>query len=353
MKDPNFKSLTLLVGLVWASAAQAAPKALMPEAGIDSKSAAYRVLSQTALPGDGGWDFLSVDPEGRRLYVTHANSVQVLDADNLALLGTVAPVMHPHGVVILPALGRGYASSGEPGSVVVFDLKTFKIVGEVPASKDCDVIIHEPKSGNIFTFNGDSGNSTVIDPTTLKVLKTLDLGGAPEVAVADGKGIIYNNLEDKDQVLKIDAKTGKVLQRWSSAPGKKPTGLSLDSQHGRLFIGCRNKLLVVMDSASGKVLQSLPIGDHVDSTVYEPKTGEVFNSCGDGTLSVVHQDSPDSYKLVENVKTEGGAKTMALDTKTGHLFTATGTYVAVTATGEAEPRWVTVPGSFHVLMLGR
>ncbi len=217
----------------WSLALAAGLCVLLPATQASAEERGYHVVKSAALPGDGGWDFLAVDAAGRRLYVTHGDSVQVLDADSLKLLGTVENVPRPHGVVVLPALGRGYISSGEPGSVVAFDLKTLKRIGDVPTSKDTDVILYEPVSSHIFTFNGDSGNSTVIDPGTLKVVGTLELGGSPEVAVADGKGIIYDNLSDKGEVLKIDARTlrdpgpmerraGTVRDEHGTGPSSRP-----------------------------------------------------------------------------------------------------------------------------------
>ncbi|HTC22532.1 MAG TPA: YncE family protein, partial [bacterium] len=208
----------------------------------------YKILQKVSLPGDGGFDFLAVDSDNRRVYITHNDSVQVLDADTLKLVGTVEKVPHPHGVVFLPELGKGYATSGDPGSVVVFDLKTFQHLAEIPTAKDSDVVIYDKSSGKVITFNGDSGNSTVIDPATDKAVTTVDLGGKPEVAVSDGKGRLFDNLEDKSTVLKIDSKTMKITHRWPLAPGDSPSGLAMDVENNRLFSGCHNQLLVVMNA---------------------------------------------------------------------------------------------------------
>ncbi len=315
----------------------------------------YKILQSVPLPGDGGWDFLTVDSENRRIYITHNNSVQVLDADSMKLVGTVENVPRPHGVVVLPRSGHGYITSGDPGSVVVFDLKTFKHVSEIPASKDADVILYDKVSGKVLTFNGDSKNSTVIDPATDKAVQTVDLEGAPEVAVPDGKGHLFDNLEDKSMILKIDSKTMKVTQRWPLAPGDSPSGLSMDVKNNRLFSGCRNKLLVVMNAENGKVVQALPIGEHVDGTCFDPESATVFSSNGDGTLTVIHEDSPDKYTVVENVKTEPGARTVAFDAKTGHLFLPTAQMgpEPKPAKDEPRPRRKPVPGSFHILVVGK
>jgi len=315
----------------------------------------YKILQKASLPGDGGYDFLTVDSDSRRVYISHNNSIQVMDADSLKLIGTVENVPHPHGVVFLPELGKGYATSGDPGSVVVFDLKSFKRLSEIPASKDADVIIYDKPSGKVITFNGDSKNATVIDPNTDKAVKTVDLGAGPEVAVSDGKGHLYDNLETASMVIKMDAKTMKVLKKWPLAPGESPSGLSMDLENNRLFSGCHNHLLVVMNAKTGKVIQTLPIGDHVDGTAFDPASGNVFSSNGDGTLTVIHQDSADKYSVVENVQTEPGAKTLALDSKTGRIF------LTVAKRGETpkptkddpKPRPKIVPGSFHVLVVGK
>ncbi len=314
----------------------------------------YHVIQKVSLPGDGGFDFLTVDNDARRVYITHNDSVQVLDADTLKLLGTVEKVPHPHGVVFLPELGKGYATSGDPGSVVVFDLKTFQHITEIPTAKDSDVVIYDKSSGKVMTFNGDSSNCSVIDPTTDKAVTTLDLGGGPEVAVSDGKGHIFDNVETKSEIIKIDSKTLKITRHWPLAPGESPSGLAMDLKNNRLFSGCHNKLLVVMNAKNGKVIQTLPIGDHVDGTTFDPASGNIFVSCGDGTLNVIHEDSPDKYSVVANVQTEPGAKTLAFDPKTGHVFlsTAKREKPPEPTAQDPKPRGKIVPGSFHILVVG-
>jgi DNA-binding beta-propeller fold protein YncE len=315
----------------------------------------YKILRKTHLEGDGGWDFIVMDNDARRLYVTHANSVQVLDADTLKLVGTVEDVNHPHGVVILPELGRGYATSGEPGSVVVFDLKTLRKIQEIPTHQaDTDVILYDRPSGHIFTFNGDSHNATVIDPKTDRVLKVLPLGGDPEFAVSDGNGYIYDDLESKSAVLRINTQTLEIEKRWPIKPGETPSGLAMDRKHQRLFIGCRDKKMVVMNAANGQVVRVLPIGGHVDTTYFDPASQTVFNSCGDGTLSVIREDSPDKYSVLEDAATEPGARTMAFDPKTGDVFSDTARIVPKTPTkDDPKPRHKFVPGSFEVLEIGK
>ena len=332
-----------LLGLVGMASAQ------------DAKSEGYKILQKIHLDGDGGWDYLRFDNDGRRLYVNHNNSVQVLDGDSLKLIGTVEKVQHPHGVAVVPELGKGYASSGDPGSVVVFDLKTFKTITEIPSSKDTDVITYDPASGYVFTFNGDSSNSTVIDPKTDKVVKVLDLGGKPEFAVPDGKGHIYDNLESTDQVIRINTKTLKIEKRWNLKKDSSPCGMALDLEHGRIFVGCHNKTMVALNAKTGKILQELPIGEHVDATFFDPASQTVFDTCGDGTLSVIHEDSPNQYSVVENAATELGARTIAFDPKTGHVFSATAKIEPPpTPTADnPKPHRKIVPGTFEVLVLGK
>jgi DNA-binding beta-propeller fold protein YncE len=321
----------------------------------DHVVAGYHLIKSVPLPGDGKGDFITMDAKSRRLYVTHGDTVQVLDADSLKLIGTVDGTPHSHGVLGLEKLGKGYATSGDPGSVVVFDLKSFKHIAEIPSQPDTDVILYDAPSGRVFTFNGDSHDATVIDPTTDKVLKILDLGGDPEVAVSDGEGKLFDNLESKSEVIRIDSKSLEIEQHWPVAPGDTPSGLAMDRKHHRLFIGCRNKLMVVMDSTNGKVIQSLPIGDHIDTTAFDPRTGTIFDSCGDGTLSVIHQDSPEKYSVVENVATEAGAKTMAYDPKTGRVFSSTAKTAPAPppTTDDPKPNGKVLPGTFHLLVLSK
>ncbi len=315
----------------------------------------YKILQKVPLPGDGGWDFLTVDSDNRRVYIAHNNSVQVVDADALTLIGTIENVPHPHGVVALPDLGKGYASSGVPGSVVVFDLKTLKRLSEIPDSKDADVIIYDPATKHVLTFNGDSHNFTVIDPATDQAVTTVALDGGPEVAVSNGKGLIFDNVETKNEVLKIDAKTLKVLKTWPLAPGESPSGLSMDVKNIRLFSGCHNKNLVVMNAKNGKVIQTLPIGERVDGTAFDPATGNVFSSNGDATLTVIHEDSPNKYTLVEQFPTEVGARSLALDTKTGRIFlmTAQMQSPSTPTKDDPKPHRKPVPGTFHLLVVGK
>ena len=340
----SFKSLRMLVACLMAPML-GAPLCLAAEGQVPSQG--YHVAESISLTGEGSGDYLSLDEGARRLYVTHGDRVHVLDADSLAELGIMENTPHSHGVVGLPMLGKGYISSGEPGSVLVFDLKSLKRLAEIPSSPDTDGILFDPASGLVATFNGDSHNATFIDPATDKVVKVLDLGGAPEAFVSDGQGHLFGNLKDKSEIVKVSIKTFEIEARWPLAPAQSPAGLAMDRENHRLFVGCRNKLLAVMDSTNGKLIQTLPIGDKVDATFFEPKSGSILDSCGDGTLSVIHQDDADKYHVVENAVTEPGAKTMAYDAQTGRVFSSAAHKTAAAEGAKAQ----VVPGSFHVLVI--
>lgn len=348
----SLRGLSISIALiVWAAcgALNASPSPGDPDSG-----SGYRLVRTVPLPGDGTWDHLTLDSDARRLYVTHKDCVQVMDADSLSLIGSVKGIRNCHVVVALDALSKGYISCSDPGSVVVFDLKSLARLAEIPASKDTDALMYDAVAGKVIAFNGDGRSATVIDPATDKAVNVLDLGGAPETAVSDGKGRIFDNLKDKSEVIRISSKTMRIDRRWPLAPGEFPASMALDEEHHRLFIGCRNKLLVVMDSTNGAIVQTLPLGKHVDTTVFDAKSGMIFNSCGNGTLAVVHEDDPDKYSVVEYAATENDAKTMAYDSMTGRVFMCTGRTQAAHTKGTAEPdEKEVVPGSFHLLVMAK
>jgi YVTN family beta-propeller protein len=316
-------------------------------------------LEATWKPGgEGGWDYLTVDPEAHRLYITRTDRVQVIDTDKGTLVGEVPGLEGGHGVALAPEFNRGFASSGKNGKVVVFDLQTLKAIGD-PATvgKKPDAIIYEPLTKHVFAFNGESEDATVIDAATAKVVATVALGGGPEFAVSDGKGSLFVNLEDKNQTLAIDVRKNAVLQRWLLAPGDGPTGLSLDPAKHRLFAGCHSGQMIVLDAESGKALAEPPIGKGVDACAFDPATGFAFASCGDGTLTVIQEksDKPGEFSVVENVKTQRGARTMALDPKTHAVYLAAADYEPspAPAAGERPKRPAMIPGSFVVLKFVR
>ncbi len=307
-------TLALLVSVVAMGFAIASPTV---------SATGFAVTKKIPIPGQGNWDYLTVDEGARRLYVSHGTQVEVLDADSGALVGKIENTPGVHGIAIAPELGRGFVSSGQSSSVTIFDLKTLKTIAEVEVGKKPDAIIYDPATSRVFAFNGDSNSATAIQAADGKVAGTVDLGGGPEFAVADGSGYVYDNLEDASLVLKINARTLKVEQRWPTAPCASPSSMAMDRPNRRLFIGCRSKVMAVMNADTGKVITTMPIGDHVDATAFDPESRLIFNSNGEGTVTVIHEDRPDKYSLVETVKTLPKAKTMALDPKTHRLFLST------------------------------
>ena len=283
----------------------------------------YQVLKKAAVPGAGGWDYVIVDENGRRVYVTHATQVDVLDADSAAVVGTIPNTPGAHGVAIASEFGRGYISAGKSDAVIPFDLKTLQTSAEIKVGKKPDAIIYEPFSKSIYVMNGDSDSISVLDAKSGTVKGSIELGGGPEYAVSDGKGNVWVNLEEKNETLHIDAKTMKVKDRYPLAPCGTPTALSLDAQNRRLFVGCRSKHLAVLNADTGKVIATYPIGERVDASAFDPSTRMVFLSTGDGKVFVFHQDSADSYTLAQEIVTVKGAKTMGYDSKTKNVFVPT------------------------------
>ena len=323
-----------------------------------SASAINYHLSKTvkfgAAPGDREYfDYITFDSDSRRLYLSHGTEVLVIDADSGKEEGKVSGLKLSHGVAVVPSLGRGFISDGQQGKAIIFDLKTLQVVGEAEAAPDADCILYDPASRHVFTFNGDSHSATVIDPQTGKSVGTIDLGGGPEFAVADGQGMIYNNLEDKSEVLAIDTRSLQVKSRWPIAPAGAPAPIAMDREHRRLFVAGREPaMLVVMNADDGKVIQSFPISNGADAEVYDRKAGMVFVSTRDGWVHLFHQDSADHYSEAGKVKTEFGAKTMAYDSNTGRIFVDTAEFgKAPEPTKERpHPRPAPLQGTFHLLV---
>jgi YVTN family beta-propeller protein len=316
-------------------------------------------VSFGAAPGETEYfDYITVDSAARRVYLSHGTEIKVVDADKFNEVGTITyDFKRNHGVALVPDLGKGFISDGELGEAIVFDIKTLKVTGHIKTEKDCDSIFYDPASKHILTFNGASKNSTVIDPVSGTVVATIPLGGAPEQAVADGKGMFYNVLQSTNEVVAIDTRTNTVKSRWPVAPAGAPTTITMDRQHRRLFVGGRNpKLLVVMDADSGKIIgPSFPIGDRVDTNVFEPESGMLAAATREGTIHIFHEDSPDKLSVVETVKTEFGAKTMGLDPKTHNLYVDTSDIDPPAAPTEKQrnPQPRAKPGTFRLLVYGR
>jgi DNA-binding beta-propeller fold protein YncE len=315
-------------------------------AGLAADGPGYHVLKKIPLGGEGGWDYLTLDGQARRLYIARANRVMVMDVDQGSLVGEVPNTPGVHGVALVPHLGRGFISNGGNASVTVFDLKSLREVARVPVGKRPDAILYDPVSGRVFTFNAGSQDATAIDAKTEKVAGTIKLDGKPEFAVADDKGHVYVNIEDKGEVLALDARELTVKHRWPLAPAKEPTGLSMDRAKRRLFATCHSGQMVILDADSGRVLGTAPIGKGTDASVFDPEAGLAFSSNGDGTLTVVREESPGKFAVAETLKTQEGARTMALDAKTHHLFLAT-------AKARPGQRRSFEPGSFVILEVGK
>lgn len=316
--------------------------------------AGYHLLKKVTLGGEGFWDYLICDSANRHVFVSHGTHVIVVDADTYAVVGDIPDTQGVHGIALAPDLGRGFTSNGRSNNVTIFDLKTFKILGTVATGQNPDAIIYDPASHRVFTMNGRSGDSTAIDAATGKVAGTIPLGGKPEFATADGAGHVYVNIEDKSTVAEIDSNALTVKNVWPIAPGEEASGMAIDIAHRRLFSGCHNKVMVVMDADSGKVIATPPIGQGVDANAFDPGTGLAYSSNGDGTLTVVHEDSPDKFTVVENVSTQRGARTMALDTKTRNVFLVTAEFgpPPPATADQPRPRPTIVPGSFTLLVFG-
>lgn len=310
-----------------------------------------RVIETFKLGGEGSWDFLTLDADARRLYVTRGDHVMVIDADSGKLLADITGANHSHGVALVPALKRGYISNGHGDSVSVFDFDSLKITSEIPVGgKDPDVILYDPATRHVFAFNGHSNNVSVIDPAQNKVIAMMASPGRPEFAVSDGAGRIYFNLEDKATLARVDAATHTVLDNWPLRPCEGPTGLAMDVAHQRLFSVCANRKMIVVDAKDGHIVATLPIGDGPDAAAFDAELGLVYSANADGTLTVIHQDDADHYHVVANVTTPKRARTMALDPKTHRIYLAAADF-ASTAASDAKPAMV--KDSFKIVVIGK
>jgi DNA-binding beta-propeller fold protein YncE len=315
----------------------------------------YHLSNTYKLGGDGGWDYLAMDSSARRLYISRATHVIVIDADSGKPVGDIPDTPGVHGIALAPELGRGFISNGREGTVTIFDLKTLKAITKVKAGENPDAILYDPASKLVFAFNGRSHDATAIDAAGGTVLGTIKLEGKPEFAASDGKGEIFVNIEDKSQIDAIDPSKLEVKASWPLAPCQEPSGLAIDRKNRRLFAGCDNKMMAVVDADTGKVVATAPIGDGVDANAFDPGTGLAFASCGEGVLTVVHEDSPAKFSVVDNVPTQQGARTMALDEKTHNVYLVTANFgppPAPTA-DNPHPRRTLLPDSFVVLVFGK
>ena len=283
-------------------------------------SSGYRLLKKVTIPGAGGWDYVTVDAAARRVYISHATQVEIIDADTNEIVGKISDTPGVHGVALAQEFSRGFLTAGKTDAVIMFDLKTFKTLGQIKVGKKPDAIVYDPASKRVFAMNGDGDSTTAINAADGTVAGTVDLGGGPEFPAADGKGNLYVNLEEESLLVHIDTQGLKVKDRWPVAPCQAPSSMAFDAQSRRLFLGCRSHVMAVVDADSGKVVASYPIGDHVDASFFDPATKLVLHSLGEGNIAVFHQDSADKYTFVENVATNKGSKTMGFDPRTHHLF---------------------------------
>ncbi len=313
----------------------------------------YHVAHTYTLGGSGGWDYVSLDTAGHRLFIARQDRVMVVDPGTGKVLAEIPGLNGAHGVAFAYQSGRGFATSGRDSSVVMFDLKTLAVAGRTTAALDADAILYDPATQRVFTFNGDANSSTVLDATSGKRIGTIDLGTGPEFAVSAGDGKLYVNLEEKGAVAEIDAAAMKVTRQWSLAPCQTPTGLAIDRAHHRLFSGCRSGVMAISDASAGKLITTLPIGQAVDACRFDPATQLAFASNGDGTLTVVHEDAPDRFRVVATVPTRRGARTMELDEATHRVFTVTADFGPTpAATPEhPRPRPPIMPGTFALFVL--
>jgi YVTN family beta-propeller protein len=314
----------------------------------------FKIQAKIAIGGEGGWDYLTADSAARRLYVSHSSQVEVIDLDSLKPVGKIAPTPGVHGVAVAAGLGRGFISEGRADAVAVFDLLTLQKIAEIKTGKNPDSIVFDPATSRVFANNGRSDSSTVIDAKTNAVLATLALEGKPEFAVADGQGHVYVNLENKNSVSEIDSRGLRVDKTWALPGCEEPSSMAIDAAHRRLFIGCGNQVMAVVDADQGRVIATLPIGQHVDATVFDAGAGLIFNANGDGTMTVIKAVSADKFEVVENVATQKGARTVALDSKTHKLFLSTAQFGPPSpASAGARARPSIVPDTFAVLVVAR
>jgi DNA-binding beta-propeller fold protein YncE len=318
---------------------------------LAQSSPSYRITHTYTLGGDGGWDYIVPDPPNHRLFIGRQDRVMVVDEDKGTLLGEVAGIKGAHGTAVAPSTGHGFATSGNDQSVVMFDLTTFKVLGRIPAAEDADAIIYDPASNRVFTFNGDAHSSTVIEPGAGTLITNIPLGGKPEYGASAGDGKVYANLTDTNEVVEIDAKTATVSRRWSTLPCKQPVAMAIDTAHHRLFSGCRSGVMAVSDYQAARMVATAPIGTGVDGAGYDPASANAFAASADGTLTVIHQDGPDQYHVVDTLQTAPAARNMGLDPANHRIYIVSAKFRPAPAGGRG--RGAVLPGSFSLMVIER
>jgi hypothetical protein len=311
----------------------------------------YRITQTYTLGGDGSWDYIVPDPPNHRLFIGRQDRVMVVDENTGALLGEVTGIQGAHGTAAAGRSGHGFATSGRDQSVVMFDLNTFKTLGKIAAAEDADAIIYDAASDRVFTFNGDAHSSTVIEPGAGSRITNISLDGKPEYGASAGDGKVYGNLTDTSEVVEIDAKSATVSRRWSTAPCKQPVAMAIDTAHHRLFSGCRSGVMAISDYQAGRVVATVPIGAGVDGAGYDAASADAFASNADGTLTVIHQDGPDQYRVLQTLETAPAARNMGLDPTNHRVFLVSAKFGPVPAGGRG--RGPVLPGSFTLMVVER
>ena len=326
---------------------------LLCGAGLPAAAQSYHLAHSFKLGGGGGWDYLALDTARHRLFIAHQDRIVVVDPDSGKVLGEITGLNRAHGVAFAYETGHGFATSGADSTVTMFDLKSLRVLGHTMVPPDDDAVLYDPATKRIFTFNGDAHSATAIDAVSGKKIGDIDLGAGPEFAVSAGDGKLFVNLEDNGAVAEIDAAGMRVKRQWSLAPCESPTGLAIDRAHHLLFSGCRNKLMAISDVTNGALVTTVPIGQGVDACRFDPGTQLAFASNGDGTLTVIHEDTPGTFTVVANVATKRGARTMELDPITHRVFTATADFGPPPGPSaqQPRPRPSIVPGTFTLLVL--
>jgi DNA-binding beta-propeller fold protein YncE len=318
---------------------------------LAQSSSPYRVARTYTLGGDGGWDYIIPDPPHHRLFIARQSRLMVVDEDTGKLLGEVTGINGAHGTAVAEAAGRGFATSGRDESVVIFDLKTFAVLDRIHTAEDTDAIIYDRPSNRVFTSNGDAHSLTAIDPVAGKVIAQIPLGGKAEYLASGGDGKVYVNLTDTAEVVEVDAKQAAVLRRWSTAPCKLPVSMAIDTAHHRLFSGCRSNMLAISDYQAGKVVATVPIGAGNDGTAFDPVSSDIFAANADGTLTVIHQDGPDTYRVIQTLQTAPASRNVGVDPTTHRVFVAAAKFAPPPNGGTG--RGSVVPESFSLMVIER
>jgi len=343
------KNLTLF-GLAALAAAILSCGAAFSHAAPKPGASGYHVIKTVSIPGDEGWDYVYVDSDARRVYISHGSHTVVMNADTYAIEGDIPDTQGVHGIAIASDLGRGFTSNGRANTVTIFDLKTLKTVGTVKTDANPDAILYDPSTKRVFTFNGRGKNSTAINAADGSVVGTIPLGGKPEFAAADGKGGVWVNNEDTSDLIHLDPQNLKVLHTWPLAPCKSPSGLTIDQKSRRLMSVCDDKVSSIVDADSGKVVANPAICEGPDAAAFDPASNYFFASCGDGNLTVIHEDSADKYSVVDTVPTKKSARTMGLDLKTHKIFLPSAEF---DPPAPGERRGKMKPGSFAIVVVSK